>query len=153
MNARHNATHAGTAQRPRISRPLARWHGTYGALTGRKASSEAGSCPAPSSVRKDDAEVACAEGVCERSMGGAGPDHERPRRIDVVRTCERERQARERRAAPALRRAASVRAERGLDGSRDRLGKSSGACDEPVAAAVVVPVEDEVWRRRIALRE
>ena len=79
-------------------------------------------------------------------MRGPGADERRARGVDAVCARERERQARKRRPAPAGRRAAGVRAERGLH--RARRPRSRGGRRPPRAprGAVRAPVEDQVRR-------
>ena len=83
-------------------------------------------------------------------MSGAGPDDDRARGIDIVRARERERQSRERRAAPAHRRAASVRAEGAFDGSFDLGGEACDQIVEPAGDAVGAPVEDQARIAEVA---
>ena len=83
-------------------------------------------------------------------MCGCASDEDRARRVDPVRSCERERQPRQRRPAPAARRAGGVRAERTLDRAGDLGRQARDAVGERVDGAARTPVEDQVRRRPVA---
>ena len=77
-------------------------------------------------------------------MRRARPDEHGTRGVDVVRPREGERQAGERRTAPAARRAAGMRADRGLDQARDRGRDACGHRRQRIRRGLRPPVEDEV---------
>ena len=86
-------------------------------------------------------------------MRGARADHGRAGEVDVVTTRERKCQARERRPAPASRWPGRMRAERGLDRPSYAVGELRRRGGEALGRAAGVPVEQEVWRVRVAAVE
>ena len=86
-------------------------------------------------------------------MRGARADDRRPCRIDAVHAGEGERQARERRPAPADGRAAAVRADSGVHRARDEALEAADGVRQLVLASVGPPVEDEVRRLRCGVRD
>ena len=85
-----------------------------------------------------------AEGRRQRAMRGARADESRPRPVDVVCPREGEDQSRQRRPAPARRRAAGMRAQRRLDDTRHVRDDTFDFRCERIRTAVGKPVEHEV---------
>ena len=74
-------------------------------------------------------------------------------RVDAVRSGERERQARERRPAPAGRRPGGVRAQRGLHWSGDLGRETREGAREDVRRVVGAPVEEQLRRPPVGVHE
>ena len=118
---------------------------------GEVLTSEGRTAPYEPSDRSSDVHVARAERRGQRAMCAPDSDEDRARRIDLVRSRERQGQAGQRRSTPADRRSRGVWAQRALHAT-GHLGREvrDGGRDG-VYGAAWHPVEDQVGRLSVAL--